>query len=130
MFWLWGKMHLYLLNTKKHSASLNDMKEKDVFMPQGFASLNVRLVLKTPSTFRSLTVACVLAQGFTPWGSIMSWGTGEDMQQIVSFFPDDQQLHREVFFSTILSPCNFPRPIKIMMKRSAIQLQWTSVFFQ
>lgn len=74
MFWLWGKIHLYLLNTKKHSASLNDMKEKDVFMPRGFTSLNVRLVLKTPSTFRNLTVACILAQD-SQLGAVMGSGT-------------------------------------------------------
>lgn len=33
MLWLCGKIQLYLLNTKKHSANLNDVEEVDVFMP-------------------------------------------------------------------------------------------------
>lgn len=38
-----SKIHCYLLSTKKHSASLNDVKENDVFRPQGLTSPNIRL---------------------------------------------------------------------------------------
>lgn len=68
MFSLCSKTHLYLLSTKKHSTSLNDVKENDVFMPQGLISLNVRLVLKTPSTLKSVTVVSIFDKEFTPRG--------------------------------------------------------------
>lgn len=37
-----SKIRCYLLSIRKDSASLNDVKENDVFRPQGLASRNIR----------------------------------------------------------------------------------------
>lgn len=49
----------------------------------------------------------------------MIWGTGEDVQQIMPFFPDDQHLHREqgrqvfgVFFAHSIISLQFPKAHK------------------
>jgi len=68
MLWLCSKVQLCLLSTEEHSTSLNDVKENEVFTPGGLTPPNVRLVLKTSSTLKSLIVVFIFAQGFTPRG--------------------------------------------------------------
>lgn len=67
----YSKIHCYLLSTKKDSASLNDVKENDVFRPQGLTSPNTRFRWKTPSKLKKSPSFLHRDSHLQAW----SWGT-------------------------------------------------------